>query len=255
MIDQLWLIPLGFAAGLLGSMIGLGGGIIVVPILTFLGFPPTAAASNSLFAALSNAIASTISYSKQNRIEYSLGLKLGLLSIPGTVLGAIISTDVAPDMFKILFGFVLIASAAYIFLRKKIETKEKRISKQMMIFAIGASFFAGVISSFFGIGGGIIFVPLMVVGMGMAMKKAAPTSQMILLFASLSGVIVHSLLGHPDFLQAGLLAIGSFIGGLVGARLSIDIKERYLQILVSAVIVIAAAKLFFDSLSGNILGF
>ena len=255
MIDQLWLIPLGFAAGLLGSMIGLGGGIIVVPVLTFLGFPPTAAASNSLFAALSNAIASTISYSKQKRIEYPLGIKLGLLSIPGTVLGALISTDVAPDVFKILFGFVLIASAAYIFLRKKIETREKTISKQMMIFAIGASFFAGIISSFFGIGGGIIFVPLMVVGMGMAMKKAAPTSQMILLFASLSGVIVHSLLGHPDFLQAGLLAIGSFIGGLVGARLSIDIKERYLQILVSAVIVIAAAKLFFDSLSGNILGF
>ena len=255
MIDQLWLIPLGFAAGLLGSMIGLGGGIIVVPVLTFLGFPPTVAASNSLFAALSNATASTISYSKQKRIEYSLGLKLGLLSIPGTVLGAIISTDIAPDIFKILFGFVLIASAVYIFLRKKIETKEKTISKQMIVFAIGASFFAGVISSFFGIGGGIIFVPLMVVGMGMAMKKAAPTSQMILLFASLSGVIVHSLLGHPDFLQAGLLSIGSFIGGLVGARLSIDIKERYLQILVSAVIVIAAAKLFFDSLSGNVLGF
>ena len=252
MIDQLWLIPLGFVAGLLGSMIGLGGGIIVVPVLTFLGFPPTVAASNSLFAALSNAMASTISYSKQKRIEYSLGIKLGLLTIPGTVLGAIISTDVAPHIFKILFGFVLIASAAYIFLRKKIETKEKIISKQMIVFAIGASFFAGIISSFFGIGGGVIFVPLMVVGMGMAMKKAAPTSQMILLFASLSGVIVHSFLGHPDFLQAGLLAIGSFIGGLVGARLSIDIKERYLQILVSVVILIAAAKLFFDSIYGNL---
>ena len=252
MIDQLWLIPLGFAAGLLGSMIGLGGGIIVVPVLTFLGFPPTVAASNSLFAALSNATASTISYSKQKRIEYSLGLKFGLLSIPGTVLGAIISTDIAPDIFKILFGFVLIASSAYIFLRKKIESKEKTISKQVIVFAIGASFFAGIISSFFGIGGGIIFVPLMVVGMGMAMKKAAPTSQMILLFTSLSGVIVHSFLGHPDFLQAGFLSIGSFIGGLVGARLSIDIKERYLQIFVSAVILIAAARLFFDSFSGNL---
>jgi len=256
MIEQLWLIPLGFAAGILGSMIGLGGGVIVVPVLTFLGFPPTVAASNSLFAALSNATASTISYSKQKRIEYSLGIKLGLLSVPGTVLGAVISTDVAPDIFKILFGFVLIASSVYIFLRKKIETKEKIISKQMIVFAIGASFFAGIISSFFGIGGGIIFVPLMVVGMGMAMKKAAPTSQMILLFASLSGVVVHSFLGHPDFLQSGFLAIGSFVGGLVGARLSIDIKERYLQILVSVVILIAAAKLFFDSLSGNIiLGF
>lgn len=247
MIDQLWLILLGFAAGVLGSMLGLGGGVIVVPVLTFLGFSPTTAASNSLFAALSNAIASTVSYSRQRRIEFHLGLKLGLLSIPGTVLGAVISTDVAPDIFKILFGLVLIASAAYIFLRKKLETREKNLSKQMVVFATGASFFAGVISAFFGIGGGIIFVPLMVVGMGMAMKKAAPTSQLILLFSSLSGVIVHSVLGHPDFLQAGFLAIGSFIGGLVGARLSIDVKERYLQILVSVVILIAAAKLFFDS--------
>ena len=251
MIDQLWLILLGFTAGVLGSMIGVGGGIIVVPALTFLGFPPTVAASNSLFAALSNSIASTISYSRQKRIEFSLGLKLGLLTIPGTVLGAIISTDDSPDLFKFLFGFVLIASAAYIFLRKKIEDKEKILSKQMMVFAIGASFFAGIISSFFGVGGGIIFVPLMVVGMGMTMKRAAPTSQLILLFASLSGVIVHSILGHPDFLQAGFLAIGAFIGGLVGARLSIDIKERYLQILISVVIVIAAGKLFLDSLMGN----
>ncbi len=256
MFDQLWLIPLGFAAGILGSMIGLGGGIIVVPVLTFLGFPPTVAASNSLFAALSNSIASTVSYSKQKRIEFSLGLKLGLLAIPGTVVGALISTDESPDVFKILFGFVLITSAAYIFLRKKFKPGEKTSSKQIMIFAVGASFFAGIISSFFGIGGGTIFVPLMVVGMGMAMKRAAPTSQLILFFASLSGVIVHSILGHPDFLQAGFLAIGAFFGGLVGAKLSLDVKERYLQILVSIVILIAAAKLFFDSLSANsILGF
>jgi len=252
MIDQLWLIPLGFAAGVLGSMIGLGGGIIVVPILTFFGFSPTLAASNSLFAAFSNAVASTISYSRQKRIEYSLGVKLGLLTIPGTVLGAYISSNVAPDLFKILFGFVLIASAAYIFLRKKIENREENFSKQMMMFAIGASFFAGIISAFFGIGGGIIFVPLMVVGMGMAMKKAAPTSQLILLFASLSGVIIHSILGHSDFLQAGLLSIGSFAGGMVGARISADIQERFLQILVTVVIIAAAIKMFFDSLSDNL---
>lgn len=251
MIDQIWFIPLGFAAGVLGSMLGLGGGIIVVPVLTFLGFSPTASASNSLFAALSNSIASTISYSKQKRIVFSLGLKLGLISIPGTILGAIMSTDVTPGIFKILFGLILIASAAYLFLRKKIRDKEKTLSIQMMFFVIGASFFAGIISAFFGIGGGIIFVPLMVVAIGMTMKKAAPTSQLILLFSSLSGIIVHSFLGHPDFIQAGFLAIGSFFGGIVGARLSIDIKERYLQILVSIVILIAAAKLFFDSAYGG----
>ena len=251
MIDQLGLIALGFAAGVLGSMIGLGGGIIVVPILTFFGFSPTLSASSSLFAAFSNAVASTISYSKQKRIEYSLGLKLGLLTIPGTVLGAYVSSDVSPAIFKILFGIVLIASAVYIFLRKKIEDKKVNLSKQMLVFAIAASFFAGILSAFFGIGGGIIFVPLMVVGMGMAMKKAAPTSQLILLFASFSGVVVHTLLGHSDFMVAGLLAIGSFAGGLVGARLSVDIKERFLQIIVSIVIIAAAIKMFVDSMTSG----
>ncbi|MDG7054174.1 MAG: TSUP family transporter, partial [Nitrososphaerota archaeon] len=71
MIEELWLIPLGFAAGLLGSIIGLGGGIIIVPVLTFFGFSPALAASNSIFAVFSNAIASSISYAKQRRIEYS----------------------------------------------------------------------------------------------------------------------------------------------------------------------------------------
>ena len=116
----------GVCCGILGSMLGLGGGIIVVPVLTFLGFSPTAAASNSLFAALSNAVASTVSYSRQKRIEVSLGLKLGLLSVPGTVLGAVVSSDVTPNIFKVLFGLVLIASAAYIFLEKD-YTKKKAL--------------------------------------------------------------------------------------------------------------------------------
>jgi uncharacterized membrane protein YfcA len=254
MIDQLWLVPLGFAAGILGSMIGLGGGIVVVPVLTFFGFPPTLAVSNSLFAAFSNAVGSTVSYSRQKRIDYSLGLKLGLLCIPGTILGAYFSSDVTPGLFKILFGLVLVSSAVYIFMRKKIETQEKTLTTQMLVFVISASFFAGIISSFFGIGGGIVFVPLMVIGIGMTMKKAAPTSQFILLFASLSGIIVHSLLGHPDFLQAGLLSAGSFVGGIIGARISFNIKERSLQILVSAIIILSAIKLFFDSATDLLIG-
>jgi uncharacterized membrane protein YfcA len=91
----------------------------------------------------------------------------------------------------------------------------------------------------------------MVVGMGMSMKKAAPTSQLILLFASLSGIIVHSFLGHPDFLQSGFLAIGSFFGGLVGAKLSLSVKERNLKILISVVLLLAAGKLIFDSLNNG----
>ncbi|MGI0006857.1 MAG: TSUP family transporter, partial [Nitrosotalea sp.] len=80
MLEYLWLLPLGFVAGVIGSMIGLGGGFVMVPVLTFSGFVPTLAASDSLFAAFSNSVASTVSYAKQKRIVYSLGLKLALFA-------------------------------------------------------------------------------------------------------------------------------------------------------------------------------
>lgn len=249
MLEELWLIPLGFVAGVLGSMIGLGGGIIVVPVLTFFGFSPTLAASSSLFAAFSNAVASTLSYSRQKRIEYSIGLKLGLLTIPGTILGAYISADITPSLFKILFALILVASSVYIFINRKIESKQANQSKQIMVFAVGASFFAGTISSLFGIGGGIIFVPLMVIGMGLSMKYAAPTSQLILLFASAAGLITHSLLGHSDYYLAAFLVVGAFAGGLVGARLSLEVREIKLKILISVVMIAAAVKLVIDSLA------
>ena len=248
MIENLWLIPLGFAAGVLGSIIGLGGGIVAVPVMTFAGFPPTLAASNSLFAAFSNAIASTATYAKQKRIEYVIGLKLGLMCIPGTILGAFVSDIVTPVIFQVLFAMILISSAVYIFVKRKMSEKSYNLTNIMMVFAAGASFFAGVISSLFGIGGGVVFVPLMVIGIGIAMRKAAPTSQLVLLFASFSGLIVHSFLGHPDFIQALLLSIGAFGGGLLGARLSLDIKETKLKIIVTIVLLAAAIKLVIDSM-------
>ncbi len=250
MFEYLWLLPLGFAAGILGSMIGLGGGFIVVPVLTFFGFSPTLAASDSLFAAFSNSVASTASYARQKRIVYSLGIKLALISIPGTIIGAYISDGVSPPVFKILFAMVLVTSGAYIYLRRKLESKEHNLSKQLMVFAAGASFFAGIVSSLFGIGGGSVFVPLMVVAIGISMKLAAPTSQFILMFAAASGMIVHSLLGHPNYYEAGMLSIGSFVGGLVGSKLSTRVNERKLRIAITLVLGITAAKLVIDALAG-----
>lgn len=246
MFENLWLIPLGFVAGVVGSIIGLGGGIIVVPALTFLGISPTVASSSSLFAAFSNSVASTTSYSKQKRIDYKIGLKLGLMSVPGTILGAFVSAEVTPAIFKILFGLVLIASCFYLFIKRNLESKQSNISKQMLAASAAISFFAGILSSFFGIGGGIIFVPLMIIGLGLLVKNATATSQLILLFSSSSGMISHLLLGHADFNYALLLSIGAFGGGLVGARLSVDLKENSIRLLICAVIIAAAAKLFID---------
>lgn len=247
MFESLWLIPLGFIAGVVGSVIGLGGGIIIVPVLTFLGISPTLASSSSLFAAFSNSVASTISYTKQKRTDYKIGLRLGLMSVPGTILGAIITSHVTPDIFKILFGIVLIASCYYLFIKRNLASKQQNTSKQMLVASAGISFFAGILSSFFGIGGGIVFVPLMIIGLGMLVKNATATSQLILMFSSASGMIAHALLGHSDFDYALLLSIGAFAGGFLGARLSLEIKENRLRIIIILVIIVAAIKLFLDA--------
>ncbi|HXW01845.1 MAG TPA: sulfite exporter TauE/SafE family protein, partial [Candidatus Nitrosotenuis sp.] len=175
MFENLWLIPLGFIAGVVGSIIGLGGGIIIVPVLTFLGVAPTIAASSSLFAAFSNSVASTVSYAKQKRIDYKIGLKLGLMSIPGTILGAFATAEVTPAIFKILFGIVLVASCYYLFIKRDMGSKQTTITKRMLVASAGISFFAGILSSFFGIGGGIIFVPLMIIELGLLVKTATAT--------------------------------------------------------------------------------
>jgi uncharacterized membrane protein YfcA len=225
MFENLWLIALGFVAGIVGSIIGLGGGIIVVPVLTILGFPHTVASSSSLFAAFSNSVASSVSYARQKRIEYKLGLKLGLMSIPGTILGAFISSEASPSAFKIMFGVVMIVSCLYLFLKRGMESKSANMTKKMLVLSSGISFIAGILSSFFGIGGGIVFVPLMILGIGISVKHATATSQLILMFSSASGMIAHSMLGHADFSYALLLGIGAFVGGLVGAKISVDLRR------------------------------
>lgn len=247
MLEEIWLVPLGLAAGILGSMIGLGGGLITVPAMTFAGYAPTLAVANSLCAAFSNAVASTISYSRRGNIEYRTGAKLALLAVPGTVLGALATVDVPAGLFQMLFGIVLTSSAIYMFAKSRVTSQRMMISWYLILLTVGASFFAGTVSSFFGIGGGIIFVPLMVAILGIGMRRAAPTSQFILLFASFSGMIIHGFLGHPDLYQAALLSAGAFAGGIIGARISTRVNERYLAILAAAAIMAAAVKLFLDS--------
>jgi len=247
MFENLWLIPLGLVAGIVGSIIGLGGGVVVVPVLVFLGVPHTVAASSSLFAAFSNSVASTASYARQKRIEYVIGLRLGLVSIPGAVLGAFVSAEVTPSVFKILFALVLIGSCYYLFARKNLESRSSLASKQMLVGSTLISFFAGIMSSFFGIGGGVVFVPLMILGLGMLVKNATATSQFILFFASATGMLAHMFLGHADLEYALLLSIGAFAGGLIGARISVDLKESSIRLLICTVLVIAAVKLLLDA--------
>jgi uncharacterized membrane protein YfcA len=246
-----FLIAIGLGAGTLGSMLGVGGGIIMVPALTFLNLPPTQAASTSLIAVMSTSISSTIEYSRQKRIDYALGLEMAACAIPGGVLGAIISEYLLEDTFKLYFGILLILSGLYILYKNSVlqDHRAKRRSLPLRAVVFAASFGAGIISSLFGVGGGIAFVPAMLLVLGLTMYRAAPTSQLTLMMTAIAGVFTHSVLGHPDYLQAVVLSAGAFVGAQVGARLSRMTKDMLLRRLLAIVLLAVAITLILDGLS------
>jgi uncharacterized protein len=244
----IFLFLLGLGAGTVGSIIGIGGGIIITPALTLMGFTPVHIASTSLIAVTSTSASSTIAYSRQKKIEYRIGLKMVIFSIPGSIIGALISTDISLEFFKLSFAILLMLTGAYILFKNSILKNPNKKPKTTILLLIcyTAAFFAGIISSLFGVGGGIIFVPIMVLIFQMTMAKAAPTSQLILFITSLMGTFTYMLLSKPDYLNALFLAGGAFIGGQIGAKLSNYLKEKTLQKLLSIFLIAVAIKLILD---------
>lgn len=250
------LVIVGLGAGILGSLIGVGGGLLMTPALTFLGLNPGQISSTSLFAVTFASASSTISYSKQKKIRYDLALKTAIVAIPGAISGAFISSLIELESFKLYFGILLILTVIYLatnksLLREKGKEGTKngtRFSLSRLIFYSGV-FGGGIISSIFGIGGGIIFVPLLVFVIGMTVAAASPTSQLALFITSFTGTITHAILGHPDYFHAGALATGAFFGGQIGARISDKVGESLLRKLFSGSLMAVAAKLIYDFLS------
>lgn len=229
-------------------MIGVGGGIIISPVLTFLGLTPPQVASTSLFAVSSTSVSSTIAYARSNKIQYMLGIKMALLSIPGAIIGSFFSTGIDPGYFRFLLAIILIGTGIYLMFRNSI-TKGNSFSLESIwikILFFSGTFVAGIISSLFGIGGGVIFVPLMILIVGITMHLAAPTSQFVLMITSLVGLTTHMILGNPEYLPAILLSVGAFGGAQIGSRLSTRLSEQKLRLILGFTFVGIAVRLIID---------
>ena len=244
------LIVVGLGAGTLGSMLGVGGGIIMVPALTFMGLSHAPAAATSLFAVTSTSVSSTVAYSRQKRINYKRAIQLAIAAVPGAVLGVFISKGISDSDFKLYFGILLLAVGLYVAFKSSL-LKEKRqhemsVVQHLAVFAI--TFGAGIISSLFGVGGGTIFVPVMLLLYRMSMHSAAATSQLALMITSFAGIFTHALIGNPDYLYAIALSIGAFVGAQIGAKCAKNTRESFLRKMLGIVLAAVAATFILEGL-------
>lgn len=246
------LVIIGFGSGIIGSLIGVGGGIVMTPLLTYMGFSPAVIASSSLIAVFATSISSTLTYIRKKYINYWLGLKLALPAIPGSIIGGFLSNFISLEYFKIYFAILLTAVGLYIFFKNKIINKTlDRIPKPFFyLILISGTFGAGVISSFFGIGGGIIFVPILIIIYKLKMINASPTAQFTLLISTITGLLTHIILEHPDYSYGIALAFGAFFGAQLGSRSIHLINENILSKIFSFSLIIIAINLIIDYIKG-----
>ncbi|MBX5436478.1 MAG: sulfite exporter TauE/SafE family protein [Alicyclobacillaceae bacterium] len=247
----------GFLAGGLGSLVGLGGGFIIVPFLTLAFLVPARFAAGTSTAVIAvNALASTIVYFRQRRIDLTSAAAFAAMAIPGSFLGARLSSLISSRAYDVSFGALMLAVSLFLVFRPR-EAKRARwrptTTRRVVDAAgntfeyafnlpagLGAAFGTGFLSSLFGIGGGTVLMPVMVLLLGFPAHIAVATSMFVVLISAVVGGISHALLGDVIWEYALFLAIGAWAGGQVGALVASRVPAQLL-LRVLAVLMIATA--------------
>lgn len=225
-LPWLGLALLGAVIGTFGTLIGAGGGFLLVPILLLL-YPDDSAetiTTISLAVVFANALSGSVAYARLGRIDYRTGLIFAVAGAPGAVLGAFATGWLPRGLFDALFGAVLVVLAMYLLLRGKTAEGHTMPSQVNLTVGAGLSFLVGFLSSVLGIGGGVIHVPLLIQFLGYPAHIATATSHFILAIMSGVGTLTHVAMGE---FQTGIrrtLAIGA--GVLVGAQLGAWLSQR-----------------------------
>lgn len=248
---------LGIFVGIFGTLVGIGGGLICVPIFILLlsdgGIYPyfhsaAQVTGTSLVIVLANAVSGTIAYIRQGRVFFRAAIPFALATLPGALYGSYIVDRFSTPMLDLYFGMFLVCMACIMYFnsRHKPPTDIMELPSDFKFnqwVGIGASFFVGFLSSIFGIGGGVIHVPLMIYLLGFPVHVATATSHFVLACSSVFGVISHFMLDHIIWLPAISIAVGAAVGAQIGAKISKKTKSKVILTLLSLAMLALGCRL------------
>lgn len=233
--------------GTFGTLVGIGGGIVLVPVfLLILHYPPEDAVGTALTVVFFNALSGTAAYIRQKKVYYEAAIRFSLATLPGAVLGSYLSHFFTHRGFSISFGILLILIAIFLYTRPHGAAElacEADPSGYNRFTGTWISTLVGFFSSVFGIGGGIVHVPAMICLLGFPVHMATATSHFILTFSALFGVISHFLLGNVLVTPALIIGGGAVIGAQIGAYLSPKVKSQAISLLLCAALLLVGLRM------------
>lgn len=240
----------GAAAGLFGSLLGLGGGVLIVPLLTLVfGLDLREAVGVSLVSVIMTSSVAAGVYLERHVADLRLGMRLELFTAIGALIGGSIAFLIDERFLALLFA-ALLAYVAISMLRSRAsggaaeptDTPTSYEVRNLPLGVAGATG-AGVLSALLGVGGGIVKVPLMHLGMGVPLRVSTATSNLMVGITAAASAVIYVIHGEVDPYIAGPTAIGVFLGASAGSRIAHRVDLRVLRFLFVAVLLYTAVQM------------
>lgn len=273
MLSILLLILIGALSAILGSIVGIGGGIIIVPTLVYFGvehhllhgITPQIAIGTSSIILIVTGLTSTLGYMKSKQVDIKNGYIFLFGLLPGSLIGSIISRYLTLDSFNLYFGIFLIVVSIILMVRyyiKPISLFEKKKYERTYIasdgttyhyhvppvFAFCTTFCIGILTGLFGIGGGTLMTPLMLIVFRFPPHVAVGTSMMMIFFSSVMSSIGHIFQGHVAWHYALILVISSYFGAKLGVKVNQSIQSNTVVVLLRTVMLLMGIYLIIKSI-------
>jgi len=245
---------IGVSAGLLGSLMGVGGGVIVVPALSELyGVPFREAVAVSLVVIIANSSASSAAYVQRGASDLRIGVVLELATVTGAILGSSVAGLAPVRTLKLLFAAVAIYSAVSLWLRRH-QASEAQVAGAYEVRGWGpglaVSTAAGALSGLLGVGGGVFKMPAMTLAMGVPFKVAAATSNFMIGVTAAAGAYVYWGRGEVNAELAAPVVVGTFVGARLGSSLLERLPARRLQVAFAGILAFLGGRMAWNVLGG-----
>lgn len=243
------LVLIGLAAGTLGGGLGVGGGIVIVPLLLWTGLGRHRAHATSLAAIIFIASAGALSFGISGEVDVVAGITVGMGGVVGSVVGATVMHRVSVRALTTVFGMVLLVAGIRLVLSA--EPLPGAVEFSMLgqtAIALGIGLVAGFFAGLAGIGGGVVIVPSTVLLLGLQQHEAQGTSLLAIVLTSVAGSLVNRRNQRLRATDGLVVGVGGIVGSLTGSRLALLIEARTLSVLFGLLVLFVALRTLYRSL-------
>lgn len=266
----LTIFGVGIAVGLLSGLVGIGGGVLIVPFLYFFYQQPelfgvsmrpelvaVTAHATSLFVIVPTSIRGVLAFHRAGLVEWRAVWTIGPASVIGAFVGARLAVALPPELLKAAFGALLVVSGARMAVRRRrsVEPGAAHAPRLTLPVTLGTGGAVGVFSSLMGVGGGIISIPLLIHWVGLEVRRVAATSIGIITITATAGVLAYVAsgqgvpgrpdwsVGYVDVVRGAAMFAGSLLSVRWGAALNQRLNPRVLTLLFAVLFILIGIQL------------